>query len=88
MSGVGALFCTFLRGEDRLLALTSACLARHGLPRTPADLGLTVAQFVEAVVHAPETRPDRYTVLERAHLDHAGARAKLLEHLDALGDRP
>ena len=34
-----------------------ACLTRHGLPRLPADLGLTEAQFAEAVVrragHAP-----------------------------------
>jgi glycerol-1-phosphate dehydrogenase [NAD(P)+] len=69
LAGVGALFCTYLRGEDRLLALTSACLARHGLPRTPADLGLSHAEFTKAVLHAPATRPGRYTILERLDLD-------------------
>ena len=69
LAGVGALFCTFLRGEDRTLALTSACLARHGLPRTPADLGLNQAEFTKAVLHAPATRPGRYTILERLDLD-------------------
>ena len=48
-----------------------ACLRRHGLPRLPADLGLTEAQFAEAVAHAPGTRPDRYTILE-----HLGARRR------------
>ena len=33
----------------------------------PGDLGLTSEQFAEAVVLAPSTRPDRYTILE--HLD-------------------
>jgi glycerol-1-phosphate dehydrogenase [NAD(P)+] len=78
------LFTTFLRGEHELLRRLDAALCRHGLPRTPADVGLEDAQFVQAVVHAPETRPDRYTVLERLHLDAAGARRALLEHLEAL----
>jgi glycerol-1-phosphate dehydrogenase [NAD(P)+] len=69
LAGVGALFCTYLRGEDQLLGLLSACLARHGLPRTPADLGLSHAEFTKAVLHAPATRPGRYTILERLDLD-------------------
>jgi len=69
LAGVGALFCTFLRGDDRLRTLMSACLARHGLPRTPADLGLSHAEFTKAVLHAPATRPGRYTILERLALD-------------------
>jgi glycerol-1-phosphate dehydrogenase [NAD(P)+] len=44
-----------------------ACLTRHGLPRTYADIGLDADQFATAVFHAPSTRPDRYTILE--HLD-------------------
>ena len=36
--------------------------------RTPADLGLGEAQFAAAVLHAPATRPDRYTVLEHLAL--------------------
>jgi glycerol-1-phosphate dehydrogenase [NAD(P)+] len=67
LAGLGALFATFLRGDAPLLEHLAACLARHGLPRTPEDVGLTRAQFAAAVVHAPATRPDRYTILE--HLD-------------------
>ena len=69
LAGVGALFCTYLRGDERLGSLMSACLARHELPRVPADLGLSHAEFTKAVLHAPATRPGRYTILERLALD-------------------
>ena len=52
-------------------ALTAACLARHELPRTPADLGLRPDQFTKAVMHAPSTRPGRYTILEALALDES-----------------
>jgi glycerol-1-phosphate dehydrogenase [NAD(P)+] len=64
--GLGALFCTWLRG-DAEFATMAACLHRHGLPVRPADIGLSGAQFGEAVALAPRTRPGRYTILE--HLD-------------------
>src|SRR2546429_21062 len=41
LAGAGALFCTWLRDDDCAAALLSDCLARHGLPRPPADLGLS-----------------------------------------------
>ena len=58
-------------------------LRRHGLPRTPADLGLTDDQFAEAVLHAPATRPDRYTILEHLDLDAKGVRDHIRAFLDA-----
>ncbi len=89
LAGVGALFCTYLRGDERGCALLSACLARHGLPRTPADLGLGHAEFTKAVLHAPATRPGRYTILERLALDECaiaerveGFAAAILERSD------
>ncbi len=68
LAGVGALFTTYLRGDETGFALLAAALARHQLPRTPADLGLSVEQFALAVEYAPATRPDRYTILEHLNL--------------------
>ena len=79
LAGVGAVFAAHLHGDTELVRDLSACLARHGLPRTHRDLGLSDDQFVEAVAYAPSTRPDRYTILEHldldeeAILDHAGS---------------
>ena len=84
LAGVGALFCTYLRGEGRLLELTAACLARHGLPRTPADLGLSQAEFTKAVLHAPATRPGRYTILERLDLDERAIAERVEDFVAAI----
>ena len=67
LAGIGALFATFLRGDDGRFEAMSRCLLQHELPRGPDDVGLTEGQFVSAVLAAPGTRPDRYTILE--HLD-------------------
>jgi glycerol-1-phosphate dehydrogenase [NAD(P)+] len=69
LAGIGALFATFLREDVARLDQISACLARHGLPRLPTDVGLTESDFVEVVLAAPQTRPDRYTILEHRGLD-------------------
>jgi len=71
LAGVGALFCTYLRGDLEQAGLVSACLARHALPRTPGDLGMSHAEFTKAVCYAPSTRPGRYTILERLALPEA-----------------
>jgi glycerol-1-phosphate dehydrogenase [NAD(P)+] len=71
LAGVGALFCTYLRGDEDQAELISACLSRHRLPRTPADLGLSHRDFAAAVAFAPGTRPGRYTILERLALGEA-----------------
>jgi glycerol-1-phosphate dehydrogenase [NAD(P)+] len=83
--GVGALFCTFLRGDPGRLEQMSGCLGRHGLPRLPADLGLTDAEFAAAVEHAPLTRPDRFTILEHRGLTADETVAKVKEYVDAIG---
>jgi len=51
-----------LRGEDgaRLVAF----FRRVGLPVSPADLGITVDEFMTAVRRGPETRPGRTTILD------------------------
>ncbi|OJF12123.1 iron-containing alcohol dehydrogenase family protein [Couchioplanes caeruleus] len=87
LAGLGALFCTFLRGDERRFAQMSDCLARHQLPRTPADVGLEPQQFVEVVQFAPRTRPDRYTILEHLALSRDEISRKLAEYVDAVADR-
>jgi glycerol-1-phosphate dehydrogenase [NAD(P)+] len=84
LAGLGALFCTFLRGDGQRLAQMAACLTRHNLPRTPAEVGLTDEQFVEAVAFAPRTRPDRYTIIEHLDLSPEEIRDKLAEYTHAV----
>jgi glycerol-1-phosphate dehydrogenase [NAD(P)+] len=81
LAGVGALFCTYLRGDTGQAGLVSACLARHNLPRSPGDLGLSEAEFIKAVMCAPGTRPGRYTILERLALTEAQAGARVEEYV-------
>jgi len=65
---VGALFASYLREYEHLPAL-DASLRRHGVARVPRDLDLTDDQFAAAVMRAPSTRPDRFTILEHLDLD-------------------
>jgi glycerol-1-phosphate dehydrogenase [NAD(P)+] len=83
LAGAATLFTAFLRGDERMARAVDACLTRHGLPRLPRDIGLTEEQFVQAVVHAPATRPDRYTVLEHLALDERGVSERVRAFLDA-----
>jgi len=84
LAGLGALFCTFLRGDERRFAQMSQCLARHQLPRLPSDVGLSGEQFVAAVTFAPRTRPDRYTILEHLAMSPDEIRRKLVEYGEAV----
>jgi glycerol-1-phosphate dehydrogenase [NAD(P)+] len=84
--GLGALFCTYLREDHGGFERLSAALGRHGLPRRPADLGLTHEQFVEVVEYAPRTRPDRYTILEHLALRRDEIRLRLADYVGAIGD--
>jgi glycerol-1-phosphate dehydrogenase [NAD(P)+] len=83
--GVGALFCTYLRGDRVWFADLNRVLARHGLPRMPADLGLTDGEFVDVVGYAPRTRPDRYTILEHLDLTPAQVADRLADYVGAVG---
>jgi len=85
LAGLGALFSFFLREDERSAGLVDGCLRRHGLPRVPADLGLTPEQFAEAVVLAPTTRPDRYTILEHLDLDPPAVRERVDAFVAAYG---
>jgi glycerol-1-phosphate dehydrogenase [NAD(P)+] len=84
LAGVGALFCTYLRGNEEQTELISACLGRHGLPRTPADIGMSVEKFARCVAYAPSTRPGRYTILERLSLSEPEIAGKVAEFVKAI----
>jgi glycerol-1-phosphate dehydrogenase [NAD(P)+] len=85
LAGATSLFSAFLREHEELGSDIDTCLTRHGLPRTPADLGLTEEQFSEAVVYAPRTRPDRYTILEHLDLGEEEVRRRVSAYVDAYG---
>jgi glycerol-1-phosphate dehydrogenase [NAD(P)+] len=87
LAGLGALFCTFLRDDERRFTQMTACLSRHRLPLTAADVGLSVEEFVEAVGFAPRTRPDRYTILEHLAMPTAEIIRKVAEYDDAVARR-
>jgi len=84
LAGIGALFATYLRGDEERFDQLAACLGRHGLARTPAEIGLTDAQFAAAVLAAPDTRPDRYTILEHLALDEAAVGDRVAGFLSRL----
>jgi glycerol-1-phosphate dehydrogenase [NAD(P)+] len=83
LAGAGALFCAYLREDAQQAAAFSDCLQRHGLPRTPADLGLSSEQFSRAVLLAPSTRPGRYTILERLAMSEAEAAKRVEDYARA-----
>ena len=83
LAGVGALFCAYLRDDAAQAGLISACLGRHGLPRTPDDLGMSRADFAKAVSLAPATRPGRYTILERLDMSEAQTVERVEEYARA-----
>lgn len=88
LAGMGALFCSFLRGDASRIGTLSDCLLRHELPRVPAEVGLSDDEFAAAVVHAPNTRPGRYTILEHLDLDTEATRGRVDEyvrHVRSLG---
>ena len=85
LAGAATLFTSFLRGDAGLAEAIDACLTRHGLPRVPDDLGISEAQFAEAVLHAPATRPDRWTILEHLDLDAGGVAERVRAFVDAYG---
>jgi glycerol-1-phosphate dehydrogenase [NAD(P)+] len=85
LAGAASLFTAFLHADERLSSEIDACLTRHGLPRTPGDLGLDEDRFVAALLDAPATRPDRFTVLEHLAMDEGEARTRVRAFADAFG---
>jgi len=68
---VGTMFAFALREDGAAVRRIGACLRHHGVATTPAELGLTDDELVKAIMAAPHTRPDRFTILEHLALDEA-----------------
>ncbi|MDP9068677.1 MAG: iron-containing alcohol dehydrogenase [Actinomycetota bacterium] len=69
----GCIVSVALYGEDTDAFRTR--LRRLQLPETPAELGLDENAMVELLLHAPQTRPGRFTILEDADLDEPSVRS-------------
>lgn len=82
---LGALFATFLRGDDGDLDRLSACVRRYDLPLVPEQLGLSQEQFTDAIALAPTTRPDRYTILEHVDLGWDDMRKRVHDYVVTVG---
>jgi glycerol-1-phosphate dehydrogenase [NAD(P)+] len=79
--GVGAAFATFLRQDEDRFEEIVAALKWHGLPVVPADLGLDDEEFVRVVLHAPQTRPGRHTILEELALGEEDTRLAVKDYI-------
>lgn len=77
--GVGALFATFLREADERFAEFAFALTQHNLPVSPENLGFSTEEFAQAIAKAPETRPDRFTILEHLKLNEKQILIKVKE---------
>ena len=84
LAGLGASFCGYLRGDAAHFDAIASCLRRHGLPVHPEQVGLSAERFTEAVVHAPATRPGRYTILERLAMTPAQAAERVEDYVSAI----
>ena len=70
----GMFITTFLRVELGLLDKKyfeelRAIFRFLGLPIRLSEIGLTENQLVQIILHAPSTRPDRYSILNKINLD-------------------
>ncbi len=86
LAGAASLFTAFLRGEGGLAARASAPAWRATGSRARRPTSASASeQFAQAVVHAPLTRPDRYTILEHLELDEAAALERVRAFAEAYG---
>ena len=84
LAGLGAAFATHLRDQPERFVQIVTCLTRHDLPCLPSEVGLSDEEFVTAVLAAPETRPDRYTILEHLALDEERTAASVADFVAAV----
>ncbi len=81
---LGALFATWFRGDERRVSELDAAFRRFGLPRLPADLGISDDEFAEAILRGPSMRPGRFTILEHKVIEADEVGPLIHEFRDAL----
>jgi glycerol-1-phosphate dehydrogenase [NAD(P)+] len=83
---LGCLVSAAAHGSP-LLDTLRALFARLGLPRRPADLGIDDDLMHEAILRAPDTRPERHTILSGL-VDDDDAVATVVQRAFAAPPRP
>ncbi len=87
----GTLIGSYLRAEMELLAELVDFFARVHLPTTHKALGLTDEEIIDVIAKAPETRPERYTILEKINFKNREQIEKMIheytEHIKQLEGR-
>ncbi|MFH1426563.1 MAG: iron-containing alcohol dehydrogenase family protein [Candidatus Kerfeldbacteria bacterium] len=73
----GTLVAAFLRDEP--IAEFLNFLHAVDMPAHHSKLGLSDEQFVEVLLKAPETRPERYTILEKLNMNKKEAEQRVAE---------
>ena len=81
----GMYITTFIRAELDYISKNAfhelrAVLRYLGLPTTLSSLGITKDQLVQAIIHAPQTRTNRYTILNKIKLEETSIH-QILEQL-------
>lgn len=73
--GVGSIIMMYLHGGD--WKTIKATLEAVGAPTTARGLDLTEEEVIEALVRAPEIRPERYTILGNNNMNREAAEEAL-----------
>jgi len=74
---IGTIVATYLRGGDYKKIVSF--LKVTGVPVNSRQLGVPEEKMVEALVYAPKTRPERFTILEDIKIDEKMARDALIK---------
>ncbi|MFO7791870.1 MAG: NAD(P)-dependent glycerol-1-phosphate dehydrogenase [Candidatus Saliniplasma sp.] len=69
--GVGTIIMMYLHGGD--WKRIKNALEEVGAPTTARGLDLTEEEVIEALIHAPEIRPERYTILGNRRMNRDAA---------------
>ena len=68
---IGMIVSTFLQKGNHIKLKNF--FQEVGLPKDPRELGISLEQMAEAITYAPQTRPNRYTILEHEKVNRKSA---------------